>query len=98
MIRLATLVLALLVLLTVVLPGTAVAGHPAPKVVVVVGPVGAVTDEFQAPRDEAAAGAAEFTPNLVKGDSPEAREATGRSAPQSAPADCHLDNGNCWLI
>ena len=70
--------------------------HVAPKVVLIVGPVGAKTAEYRALADQAASAAAEFTPNVVRVYSPDATWAAVRNALQGASVVVYLGHGNGW--
>src|SRR4051795_3627140 len=97
MLRIASSVTALLLVLVAALPGAALAapGH-APKVVLVVGPAGAATNGYRAMADEAASAAREFTPNVVKVYSPNATWPAVRRALQGASIVVYLGHGNGW--
>jgi hypothetical protein len=68
----------------------------APKVVLIVGPVGDTTAEYRSLADEAATAAAEFTPNVVKVYSPDATWPVVRDALQGASVVVYLGHGNGW--
>jgi hypothetical protein len=67
-----------------------------PKVVLIVGPVGATTDRYRQLADEAAAVARRFTPNIVRVYSPEATWPAVRRALQGAAIVVYLGHGNGW--
>jgi hypothetical protein len=88
-------------LVTIVAVPAAAAATPAPtrnapKVVLIVGPVGQTTAEYRALADEAAGAAAEFTPNVVKVYSPDATWPAVRNALQGAAVVVYLGHGNGW--
>jgi hypothetical protein len=96
-----SLVAIAVLLVTVVAVPAAAAASPAstrlaPKVVLIVGPVGQTTAEYRALADEAAAVAAEFTPNVVKVYSPDATWPAVRDALQGAAVVVYLGHGNGW--
>ena len=97
MLRIATAVTALLLALVAALPG-AVQAAPAhaPKVVVIVGPVGPVTNSFRAMANEAAATARQYTPNVVQVYTPNATWPAVRKALQGASIVVYLGHGNGW--
>ena len=78
-------------------PGVAAAdARTAPKVVLIVGPAGAVTDSYRRLADEAAAAAARYTPNVIKVYSPDATWSAVRQALQGASIVVYLGHGNGW--
>jgi hypothetical protein len=99
-IRLSLVTIAVLLASLVAAPAVAAAApavaRSAPKVVLVVGPVGQTTAEYRALADEAAAAAAEFTPNVVKVYSPDATWPAVRNALQGASIVVYLGHGNGW--
>jgi hypothetical protein len=68
----------------------------APKVVLIVGPVGQTTAEYRALADEAATVAREYTPNVVRVYSPDATWPVVRDALQGASVVVYLGHGNGW--
>jgi hypothetical protein len=68
----------------------------APKVVVIVGPVGAATDGYRRLAEEAAVAAAKYTPNVVRIYSPDATWSAVRQALQGASIVLYLGHGNGW--
>ena len=72
------------------------ASKPLPKVVLIVGPVGAATDGYRRLADEAATAASEFTPNVVRLYSPDATWTAVRQALQGASIVVYLGHGNGW--
>jgi hypothetical protein len=72
------------------------ASKPLPKVVLIVGPVGAATDGYRRLADEAAAAAADFTPNVIRLYSPDATWTAVRQALQGASIVVYLGHGNGW--
>src|SRR5262245_48756683 len=83
-------VILLLVLLALMAVGplgpapVSAASRTAPKVVLVVGPVGSTTPYYKRLADQAAASAAKYTPNVVKVYSPEATWTNVKRAMQGA--------------
>jgi hypothetical protein len=69
---------------------------PGPKVAIVVGPVGGVTNEYRQLADEAATAALAFTPNVVRVYTPNATWAAVRAALQDASVVVYLGHGNGW--
>ena len=96
MARVATITLALLVALGLAVPSAAAATRPAPKVVLIVGPVGDLTDRYRALADAAAEAASAFTPRVVKVYSPNATWSKVRRALQGASIVVYLGHGNGW--
>ncbi|MFL5680480.1 MAG: hypothetical protein ACJ77B_07760, partial [Chloroflexota bacterium] len=97
MLRIASSVTALLLVLVAALPGAAMAAPShAPKVVLVVGPAGAATNGYREMADEAASAAREFTSNVVKVYSPDATWPAVRRALQGASIVVYLGHGNGW--
>jgi gliding motility-associated-like protein len=74
------------------LPGAAASS--APKVVIIVGPVGGTTAEYKADSDEAAAAALKYTPNVVKLYSPTATWDVVKPALQGASIVIYMGHGN----
>jgi hypothetical protein len=68
----------------------------APKVVVIVGPVGAATDGYRRLAEEAAVAATKDTPNVVRIYSPDATWSAVREALQGASIVLYLGHGNGW--
>lgn len=68
----------------------------APKVVLIVGPVGDVTPFYRKLADEAAAGASKLTTNVVKVYSPDATWENVKAALQGASVVVYLGHGNGW--
>ena len=94
-----TTIAALLSLLALVAalvaPAASIAGaEPAPKVVVIVGPVGAMTASYQADADAAAAAALQYTPNVVKVYTPNATWEAVKAALQGASIVIYMGHGN----
>ncbi|MFZ5853333.1 MAG: FlgD immunoglobulin-like domain containing protein [Chloroflexota bacterium] len=94
-----TTIAALLTLLALVAalaaPAASVAGAgAAPKVVVIVGPVGAMTASYQADADAAAAAALQYTPNVVKVYTPNATWEAVKAALQGASIVIYMGHGN----
>lgn len=97
MLRIASTVAALLLVLLAALPSGALAAPArAPKVVLIVGPAGPATDGYRALADQAASAAAEFTPNVVKVYSPNATWPAVRQALDGASIVVYLGHGNGW--
>jgi hypothetical protein len=79
------------------MPGVVSAeSRAAPKVVVIVGPVGAATDGYRRLAEEAAVAAARYTPNVVRIYSPDATWSAVRQALQGASIVLYLGHGNGW--
>src|ERR1700704_583385 len=97
MLRIASTVAALLLVLVAAPPSGALAA-PArgPNVVLIVGPAGTATDGYRALADQAAAAASEFTPNVVKVYSPNATWPAVRRALDGASIVVYLGHGNGW--
>jgi hypothetical protein len=74
----------------------AAASRAAPKVVLIVGPAGAATDNYRKLADEAAAVAAEYTSNVVKVYSPDATWPAVKQALDGASVVVYLGHGNGW--
>ncbi|HEY7523318.1 MAG TPA: hypothetical protein VH720_06645, partial [Candidatus Limnocylindrales bacterium] len=74
----------------------AASAAPGPKVVLIVGPVGATTERYRQLADEAAAVAREYTPNVVRVYSPRATWPAVRRALQGAALVVYLGHGNGW--
>jgi len=89
-------VLALLVAASAALPGVALGAAPAPKVVVVVGPVGEATGRYLARGEAAAREAERFTPNVVRVFTPNATWPAVKRAIQGASMVVYLGHGNGW--
>src|SRR5262245_32088414 len=95
-------VILLLVLLALMAVGplgpapVAAASRAAPKVVLIVGPVGATTERYKRLADEAAASALRYTPNVVKVYSPDATWSNVKAALQGASIVVYLGHGNGW--
>ncbi len=70
------------------------AAGTAPKVVVIVGPVGSQTASYKSDADAAAAAALQYTPNVVKVYTPNATWAAARSALQGASVVIYMGHGN----
>jgi hypothetical protein len=68
----------------------------APKVVLIVGPVGSVTPYYRRLADEAAAAASKLTPNVVKVYSPDATWSNVKRELQGASVVVYLGHGNGW--
>jgi hypothetical protein len=96
MARIAAVTVALLVLVGFAVPATAAAATPAPKVVLVVGPVGDLTDRYRSIADAAASVALAYTSNVVKVYSPNATWPAVRRALQGAKVVVYLGHGNGW--
>jgi hypothetical protein len=78
-------------------PGVVAADtRAAPKVVLIVGPVGAATDGYRRLAEEAAVAAARYTPNVVRLYSPDATWSAVRQALQGASIVLYLGHGNGW--
>jgi hypothetical protein len=69
---------------------------PAPKVVIIVGPVGALTPYYRSIADDTAAAAAKLTPNVVKVYSPDATWERVKAELQGASIVVYLGHGNGW--
>jgi len=67
-----------------------------PKVVFIVGPVGATTPYYRRLADEAAAAASKLTPNVVKVYSPDATWERVKAALEGASVVVYLGHGNGW--
>ena len=90
---------ALLALMTIGPIGPASAAGPqrvAPKVAIIVGPVGAKTDSYRKLGNEAAAAALKFTPNVVRVFSPDATWPAVKKALNGASIVVYLGHGNGW--
>ena len=88
--------LALLIAVGAVLPGAALGAAPAPKVVVIVGPVGEATGRYLARGEAAAREAERFTPNVVHVFTPDATWPAVKRAIQGASMVVYLGHGNGW--
>jgi hypothetical protein len=95
-------VIALLVLLALMAVGplgpapVAAASRVAPKVAIVVGPVGSITPYYIRLANQAAAAAAKYTDNVVKVYSPDATWPVVKQALQGASIVVYLGHGNGW--
>ena len=78
------------------MPGSVLAARAAPKVVLIVGPVGAATDGYRRLAEQAAVAAARYTPNVVRIYSPDATWSAVRQALQGASIVLYLGHGNGW--
>jgi hypothetical protein len=79
------------------MPGAVAAEtRSAPKVVLIVGPVGAATDGYRRLAEEAATAATRYTPNVVRIYSPDATWSAVRQALQGASIVLYLGHGNGW--
>ncbi len=90
---------ALLALMAIGPIGPASAAGPqrvAPKVAIIVGPVGAKTDSYRKLGNEAAAAALKFTPNVVRVFSPDATWPAVKKALNGASIVVYLGHGNGW--
>ncbi len=67
-----------------------------PKVVIIVGPVGSLTDTYRAAAEEGARAARRLTSNVVTIYSPDATWPTVRNALQGASIVVYLGHGNGW--
>jgi hypothetical protein len=94
--RLATPLLALLLVVGAAAPETLAAAPAAPKVVVVVGPVGELTGRYLARGEAAAREAERFTPNVVRVFTPNATWPAVKRALQGASMVVYLGHGNGW--
>ena len=74
----------------------AAATGTAPKVVIIVGPVGSVTDAYRSDADAAAAEALKYTPNVVKVYTPTATWAAAKAALQGASIVVYMGHGTGW--
>ncbi len=88
--------LALLIAVSAMLPGAALGAAPAPKVVVVVGPVGEATGRYLARGEAAAREAERWTPNVVRVFTPNATWPAVKRAIQGASMVVYLGHGNGW--
>ncbi len=68
----------------------------APKIVLIVGPAGAVTPYYRRLADDAAAAALKLTPNVLKVYSPDATWENVKAALQGASVVVYLGHGNGW--
>jgi len=75
-------------------PAAALADGPAPKVVIIVGPVAGTTPSYRSDADAAAAEALRYTPNVIKIYSPNATWAVVKSALQGASIVIYMGHGN----
>jgi hypothetical protein len=76
---------------------TASAANVAPKVAIIVGPVGSpITDSYRAAANAAASAALKITPNVVKVYSPNATWPAVRAAVNGASVVVYLGHGNGW--
>ena len=96
MVRLAPRALALLIAVAAMVPGAALGATPAPRVVVVVGPVGEATGRYLARGEAAAREAERFTPNVVRVFTPDATWPAVKRAMQGASLVVYLGHGNGW--
>jgi hypothetical protein len=96
--RALVVVLAALLAIMAVGPVVPVMAAPraAPKVVLVVGPAGAATDNYRRLANEAAAEARKLTPNVVKVYSPDATWPAVKQALEGASIVVYLGHGNGW--
>jgi hypothetical protein len=94
--RLALRGLGLVVAVSAMLPGVALGAAPAPKVVVIVGPVGDATSRYLARGEAAAQEAERYTPNVVRVFSPNATWPAVKRAIQGASMVIYLGHGNGW--
>ena len=95
--RLASALVALLLLGGTVAPGAVwAAPGDGPKVVVIVGPVGELTDRYLARGEAAAREAERFTPNVTRVFSPDATWPVVREALEGADLVVYLGHGNGW--
>ena len=98
--RFSAAIVAALVLLGVVLPATAAAASSrsaaVPKVVFIVGPVGAATDRYRAQARAAAAIARQYTPDVVELYSPNATWPAVVAATKGASLVVYMGHGNGW--
>ena len=74
----------------------AAATGAAPKVVIIVGPFGSVTDAYRSDADAAAAEALKYTPNVVKVYTPTATWAAAKAALQGASIVVYMGHGTGW--
>jgi len=79
-----------------IVPASVLAARAAPKVVLIVGPVGSATDGYRRLAEEAAVAAARYTPNVVRIYSPDATWSAVRQALQGASVVLYLGHGNGW--
>ncbi|HEX5013473.1 MAG TPA: hypothetical protein VFV72_04865 [Candidatus Limnocylindrales bacterium] len=95
-------VIVLLVLLALMAVGplgpapVAAASRTAPKVVLIVGPAGSATENYKRLANQAAAAAADYTPNVVKVYSPDATWPAVKQAMTGASVVVYLGHGNGW--
>jgi hypothetical protein len=89
-------VMTALILLALPLGAAVGATRPAPKVVLIVGPVGSATPYYRRLADQAAVAAARLTTNVVKVYSPDATWPNVKSALQGASVVVYLGHGNGW--
>ncbi len=68
----------------------------APRVAIIVGPVGALTDSYRADAEKAAAAARRFTDDVVTVYSPDATWKAARAALAGASVVVYLGHGNGW--
>jgi hypothetical protein len=94
--RLALRGLALFIAISAMLPGVALGAAPAPKVVVIVGPVGEGTGRYLARGEAAAREAERYTPNVVRVFTPNATWPAVKQAIQGASIVVYLGHGNGW--
>ena len=95
--RLASALVALLLLGGMVAPGVAwAAPGDEPKVVVIVGPVGELTERYLARGEAAAREAERFTTNVTRVFTPDATWPVVREALQGADLVVYLGHGNGW--
>jgi hypothetical protein len=84
-------------LMVAALVPTASAASVAPKVAIIVGPVGSpITDDYRAAANAAASAALQITPNVVKVYSPNATWPAVRAAVDGASVVVYLGHGNGW--
>jgi hypothetical protein len=84
------------ILATASVPGVMAARPAEPKVVLIVGPVGAATSEYRALAEEAATVAEKYTKNVVRIYSPNATWPAVRQALEGASVVVYLGHGNGW--
>ena len=77
-------------------PSALAASAPIPRVVIIVGPVGAMTDRFRAQARDAAAVARRYTEDVTEVYSPNATWPAVRAALQGASVVVYLGHGNGW--
>lgn len=90
----AALIVSLLTLVSFAVPSVGAADPVNPKVAIIVGPVGSLTDAYRADGDAAYDEALKYTSNVVKVYTPTATWAAAKAAMQGASIVIYLGHGN----